>query len=260
MSFLLLTFPAISFAQDFTHVSASNAGMAFSSINNTDFWASFNNQSNLSRIENFETGILVKNYYGLKDLNLVASGFVSKYKFTASGITYARLGANTYSQHLFGIPISISIFKFMSIGGKISYLFTDDEDDIFLRHDFRADAGLSVHFKRIKFGYHMHHIALRSHYTIEDYAQKNTVGLTFDPNDYFQINGSIEKYPDKTRLSCGIRCVPIQFLTVSGGLSNYYETYSLGIGLHTDSFDLDFATTGVQNLGLSPHIGLTKRF
>lgn len=247
-------------AQDYTHISANNAGMAFSSINNNDFWAVFNNQANLSRIENIETGILIKNFYGLENLNLIAAGFASKYRYTASGLSYIRMAANAYSQHIIGLPISISIFKFIAIGGQISYLYTDDQQAVFLRHDFKADLGFSIHFNRLKFGYHLHHLALRNHFTTQYLTKKNTFGITFNPSDDFEINGSFEKYPEQIRIAGGIQFMLLHFLSISGGLSNYYETYSMGLRIHTNSFDIDFSATGVQNLGLSPHVGITKRF
>lgn len=250
-----------SFSQlDYTHVGAQNAGMAFSCITNADFWAAYNNPANLSRIENVETGLMLKNLYGLQEMNIIAMGFASKYNNSASGFTYIRHGSSVYSQHVFGLPISVTFLKIFSLGAKFHYIYTNDVQDVFLKHDFKADFGAAIHFKKLRVAYHSHFIALRSHYAVTENTSKNTLGVSYLIAETVDMHFALERYFEQNRIALGANFKLFEYLSLMAGLSTYYEFYSAGISLNMPSFNLSFSVTGVENLGLSPYIGLTKRF
>jgi hypothetical protein len=257
LPFLLLTF-TISFAQEnpgARQIALSHADVALQA----DAFSLFNNPAGLAEIKKSCIGIYYSpSPFGLKELSsgygtvtkpttigIFSGGFMvygfELYKETKIAIGYARQITSNFS---FGITTIYKNISIKNYGNKGFILLNA--------------GGIVGIDDRINLGFALENFTRT---TINNEANQLPVvywtGINYKIIDMFQIFAAIKKeinYDLSFRL--GAEYSILDFLQLRIGTANEPETYSGGLGISYSIFQLDYAITSHQFLGLTHQFGL----
>ncbi len=260
ITFIILNFSVFGqFNPGAKQISLSNSDVALSN----DVFAVFNNISGLAQLNWREVGIYYSPApFGLSEL---ANGYLAYLEPTSLGVL--SFGAMTYGFELYresGFLIGYS----NKIFNKFFYGISFNLHSVNIKN-YGNDLAIYVNIgslvyltKDLRFGFFIENLNRASF--SEEKEQIPTLihsGLSYDILKELSINISLEKdIRYKPSFQFGVDYDIIDNLSIRTGFSNNPSNYSAGIGINYSIFNLDYASSYHNDLGLTHQFGLIINF
>lgn len=260
ITFIILNFSVFGqFNPGAKQISLSNSDVALSN----DVFAVFNNISGLAQLNWREVGIFYSPApFGLSEL---ANGYLAYLEPTSLGVF--SFGAMTYGFELyresrFLIGYSNKIFN------KFFYGISFNLHSVNIKNygndlAFYVNIGsLAYLTKDLRFGFFIENLN-RASFSEEEEQIPTLIhsGLSYDILKELSINISLEKdIRYKPSFQFGVDYDIINNLSIRTGFSNNPSNYSAGIGINYSIFNLDYASSYHNDLGLTHQFGLIINF
>lgn len=213
-------------------------------------------QTNAKKIE---CGLLLKNNYGIgsyNDMLLLSQLRVNSTTSATYSIMYT--GIENYYVLRTGIGISKSIFKHTKLGIQIAYshLFSDE---LGAWNIVSPNVGITSHIApKVTIGISMH-----SPFSFTDSKENYTIkaGLKYEHNTFLSIYIQADKHENsKTIAKLGCVCKLSKPIVLFLGAENSNTPIISTLTYTIKRFETHIGLTYHDNLGLSPHLGVNKKF
>ncbi len=229
-----------------------------------DFWNMFSNPAGIAGLKNPTAGIYMERRYLLSQMNHGAFGFALPFQEKHyAGIEGSGFGFGGYNETRVALTYATVIADKFSLGVKANYTRTSIEN--------YGSAG-ALHFD---LGFHTQitktfGAGFRVYNATQAYVNKPageklptlfTLGLAWQPSEKALLVADVEKnvnYPLSFR--GGVEYMLAKSLKARVGFSTAPVNVTAGLGLVVNKFMIDFASSYHQQLGFTPHLGLTWRF
>jgi len=262
ISFIVVLLSALlttTFAQLTNEVVGARAiGSANASINYTDVWAAHNNIAGLAEFKGTQVGAGFNNRFGVSGFNTMSLAAAHQIGETTTALTIKRFGDNLYNESVIGIGAAHRL-DFVSLGLKANILQVAI-DELGSKTNVALEFGGLVHVNdEITVGANIFNLnqAKIANYNDERFSTVLKAGLTYHPSD--KLFATIEAEKDveyKHNVKVGLEYFVIEKLAVRTGFSTLNQNISFGLGLKLNKFDIDYALSYHNQLGVSNAISL----
>lgn len=242
-----------------TPAGARGIGTGNANITYTDIHSAFNNQAGLAYLEKFSANTFIENRFLLKELNLVAIAIAHPTKLGTWGMILQQFGFKDFQEQKIGFNYSRQLFKKMAIGAQFDFLNTRIAS---FGSDQILTFEIGLHFNltpKIIAGVHVYN-PIRSKIGRNSLPSIFQVGMTYQVSESLNLSGSIEKdvlLPFNLRL--GLEYCFQEKIQFQAGVNSNPNRYSIGVGYHLKSIQINVAASFHTVLGTSPAFGLTYK-
>jgi hypothetical protein len=243
---------------------ARSAALGGASVTLSDLWSTQNNQAGLARMDSIEFGVYAERKFMLPELGYNAFAGVVPIKGGTFGLSYSRFGYSKYNENKVGLAFAKKLGERISAAVQLNYLTKYIGDGYGRNAAFVAEFGIqAILVKGLTLGAHVFNPtrAKSADYNKEKIPTSIKVGLQYAFSD--KIFWAIESEKDiyyKANFKTGIEYRVIPQFYLRGGLSTRQNMSSFGFGVLLKKFKLDLAATYHEQLGFSPHLGLSYGF
>lgn len=265
---LLLFFALLHFGvtagNDNISLGARSAALAGASVTLSDLWSTQNNQAGLANRDTIEVGIYAERKFNLPQLGYNAFAGVLPIKGGTFGLSYSRLGYSKYNENKVGLAFAKKLGEHISAAVQIDYLSKYIGDGYGKNGAFAAEFGIQAKLaKGLTIGAHVFNPtrAKSADYNKEKIPTIIKAGLQYAFSE--KVFWAIESEKDidyKANFKTGIEYRVIPQFYLRGGISTQPTLSSFGFGLVLKNFNLDVAANYHQELGFTPHVGLSYGF
>jgi hypothetical protein len=253
-------FPITTKGQILTEVSpygsrSTALGSTYVTLN--DFWSSLNNPANIAYQTNqYATGIYYENSYLIKELNLSSIGFSYASKHLNAGFFLSRYGITSYNQGNAALIVGKSIWKNISVGGKICYNYIQVADGYGSVAAFTGEFGINAQISNsITLGAHVKN---PTHEKIgkdvkETLPSSLVFGISYLSPFGVTLFSDIDKpLEQKFAFHSGFEWSIYKGLCARAGFRSSPNLLSFGFGYTTNFLTFDISVSKHQTLGYSP--------
>jgi hypothetical protein len=243
---------------------ARSAAMGNSSLSNIDVWAGFNNPAAMTGISHISGGIYYENRFLVSELSSAALAFVLPTNSGNWGLIYSRFGYSLYNENRIGIAYAMPLADWLSLGIQFDYFNTVQPEAYGNKHVLSFDIGLLANpVENFYFGAHIFNPANIS--TKGEIDRDIPTALRLGIAQQFSENtkASIEAETDMqtyTILKAGVEYQLHNHFFVMTGINVKPIRASFGAAYQNKSIRIDMAYSYHQQLGNSPHIGISYAF
>lgn len=244
---------------------ARRAGMggAFTAVRG-DIWAMAANPAGLSDLKNMQVGLYLERRFMLKEINSGAFAFGMPFQEKHfAGLDFNSFGFGAYNESRLGLAYATTIIPKISFGAKFNVVHTSIQEYGAITR-FVLDAGISSQItKSLSLGFSIFNASQT--YLRKDIFEK--VPTTLNLGLAWRVSNKVlaladfsknEQYPFSFK--GGLEYRPMDILYIRAGMSTKPVNLSMGLGLNWKNANFDFAATYHEQLGLSPHFGLSYSF
>ncbi len=236
-------------------------GIANAAVAVRDHWAIFNNVGGLAGVKSYTGQIAYNNRFGIANFQTFALGLTAPIKVGVVGLSVSRFGDNVYSEQRIGLGYGHQI-KNVSLGAKVNYVQVSIQDlgsKGTLVFEFGGVAQLS---KEVMFGANIYNFNQGVFNTALGEEEKLPVimkaGISYRPLKVLMINAETEKSIDlPAMLKVGLEYEIVPKIYVRTGIQTQPTTNYFGIGFQPKQFQLNYALTTNNLLGISHHLSFT---
>lgn len=233
---------------------SSNASITFS-----DVWAVNNNIAGLAEFDKTEVGAGFNNRFGVGGFNTMSVVAAHKLNIGTAGISLKRFGDNLYNESIIGVGAAHKL-DFVSLGIKANILQVSIQE-LGTKTAIALEFGGLVHINdEITIGANIFNInqAKMADYNDERFSTVLKAGLTYHPTE--KLFATIETEKDveyKHTVKVGLEYFIIEKLAIRTGFSTLNQQASFGLGLELNKFNVDYALSYHNQLGISNGISLS---
>ncbi len=259
-----LLFHVLTYAQTESHGPVSTAmGGVYTTTN--DFWSSVNNQAGLAFIDNPTLGIGYNNEFLLKELATKYVGFAMPLKGAGTfGLQVSQFGFNLLNQTKIGLGYGMKFSESFSGGIQLDYFHLQLGDIYGSTGAFTFEVGAMYKMsEKWVLGAHLFNpvMAKLADYNDERMTTVLGAGVSFLASEQVQFAAEVEKsIENKASVKLGIDYSIMDFLNIRIGAASNPTQLAFGFGLDFNNFQLNFAGSYHQVLGVSPSTGIVYRF
>jgi len=240
-------------------------GGAYSGVRG-DFWSLFNNPAGISGMSHGEVGVYVERRFMLKELTYGSAGFAMPFKdIHAAGIEVGTFGFDSYRETRIGLNYAATIMDVVSLGAKVNYAILSIEG-FGSTSAVYVDVGVNTQVsKTVSLGFsalNVNRAKLVTSGEVEDRIPTVlTAGVAYKPSDKVLLLVDVQKdIAHPVTFMGGVEYEFIDGFMARVGGSAKPRMISGGLGMNLKGIKFDFAATYHQQLGFTPHIGLSYNF
>lgn len=262
--FALLLSVSVKAENDKWQAGARSSAMGDASLLNQDVWAGFNNPGALTGLDSYSVGIAWENRFLVEQLSYAAFSFAMPLNSDVISINYSRFGYSLYNENRLGLAYSKKLTDWLSMGIQFNYLSTVQPEYYGNSNILTFDIGLLANMESgLMFGAHVFNpvnIDFNGSVNRElPVAMRVGVGYWFS-DDFL---GSLEMESDMSDynlLKAGFEYRLLDHFFISAGINVKPVKGSFGIAYEWNSLRIDLAYSYHQELGNSPHLGVSYAF
>jgi hypothetical protein len=255
----LFLFLSVCFSQNGRYqLGAEGSGMANANINNTNGWSVFNNPAGLGYQNTPSVFTSYQNRLNVAAFQTMGIGMVYPTRLITPGISFFKFGDDVYNQQKIGLSISKRI-QIVSLGLGLHLIqnrFSELGNINALTIDF---GGIAEIIEGLRIGAHVFNIN-QARYTENQLVPViMRFGLSFVPSDYFIITAELEKELERTEnIKIGLNYHLTDWLSLQTGFASEPQSFSFGLGLHLNTWMMNYATTNLTPAGMVHELSLSK--
>ena len=258
--FILLSTFQITFAQSiFDPIGAKSWSLGGCSAAQSDVFSSANNMASSTEIKSLQVGVYNQTKFGMKQLNFVNTSLIFPNKWLLIGASINHFGYEKFNQQNIGFGISKKLNHSFSLGITLNYIALNIAE---IENANAFVGSLSVFFKankKLQFGLLIFN-PTQSKYNIISYGNIVTfgrIGIKYlvNKNVYLTADANKTFFQDLVFRS-GINYTLHPNLELSLGYANNPNYITFGFNTKLKQFDIFFANSFHQTLGLTPHLGM----
>ena len=243
---------------------ARSAAMGNATVASSDLWSVQNNQAGLAKLKAMEVGVYAERKFLLPQLGYNAFAFALPIKGGAFGLSYSRLGYAKYNENKVGLAFAKNLGENISASVQLDYLSKFIGENYGKSGTIAAEVGFQAKLvKGLSIGAHIFNPtkAKSADYNHEKIPTIVKVGLQYAFSEKVFWSVEAEKDIDfKPVLKSGIEYRVVEQFYIRAGVSTQPTLGSFGFGLNLKNLKIDFAATYHQQLGMTPHLGLSYTF
>ena len=239
--------------------SMGNTGLCLS-----DVWAIRYNQAALADLQELSVGVSYESRFFTKSLGIQSFAFALPSKSGTFGLNYTGFGDNLYRESKIGLGYGMKLSDKFNIGIRLNYHALRLGNNYGKADNLTFEIGLLAKVsKNLTIGFHLFNPAQAklNEYQNEIIPVILNLGLAYKFSKKLTTNLEIEKdieHPYSVKI--GFEYLPTDFLFVRVGISTNPTMPSIGFGVNTQNFQLDFSSTFHPSLGITPALGMTYTF
>jgi hypothetical protein len=258
--FFLVGVINIAFAQPiFDPIGAKSWSLGGCSTAESNIFSCANNMASSTEIKSIQVGIYNQTRFGIKQLNAINTSLIFIKKRVQIGAAINHFGYEKFNQQNMSIGIAKKLNNGFSIGITLNYIAINIAE----QENTGALAGsLSVFFKankNLQFGLLIFN-PTQSEYNIKSFGKVPTygrMGIKYLINKNVYLTADADKtLTQNLILRSGINYALHPNFELSLGYANNPNYITFGFSTKLKQFDLFFASSFHQNLGLTPHFGM----
>lgn len=258
--FFLIGVIPIAFAQPiFDPIGAKSWSLGGCSTAESNVFSCANNMASSTEIKSIQFGIYNQTRFGLKQLNAINTCLIFSKKWLQIGTNINHFGYEKFNQQNMSIGIAKKLNNNFSLGITLNYIAINIAE----QENTSAFAGsLSAFFKankNLQFGLLIFN-PTQSKYNINSHGNVITfgrIGVKYLINKNVYLTADADKtLAQKLILRSGINYALYPNFELSLGYANNPNNITFGFSTKLKQFDLLFASSFNQNLGLTPHLGM----
>ncbi|MCF8429368.1 MAG: hypothetical protein K9G64_04480 [Bacteroidia bacterium] len=243
----------------FDPIGAKSWSLGGCSTAESNVFSCSNNMAASAEIKSFQLGIYNQTRFGIKQLNAINTSLIFPNKWIQIGASISHYGYEKFNQQNMSLGIAKKLNSNFSLGITINYIAVNIAE----QENTGAFAGsLSAYYKANK----KLHLGLlifnptQSKYNINSYGSVPTfgrIGLKYLVNKYVYLTADAAKtLAQNLVISSGINYTLHPNFELSLGYANNPNYITFGFSTKLKQFDILFASSFHQTLGLTPHIGM----
>lgn len=243
----------------FDPIGAKSWGLGGCATSESNVFSCANNMASSTDVKLFQVGIYNQTRFGIKQLNAINSSLIIPNKWLQIGASINHFGYEKFNQQNMSIGIAKKLNNSFSLGITLNYVTLNIAEQ---ENAGALTGSLSAFFKankNLQFGLLIFN-PTQSKYNINSYRNVNTfgrIGIKYLVNKNVYLTADA----DKTLLQdlvirSGINYVLYPNFELSLGYANNPNYITFGFSTKLKQFDLLFASSFHQNLGLTPHLGM----
>lgn len=228
------------------------------SINISDVWAINNNIAGLAEFKGTQIGSGFSNRFGVGGFNTMSFVAAHELNTGTAGLSIKRFGDNLYNESIIGLGAAHKV-DFVSLGLKAN-LMQVAISELGSQMAVALEFGGLVHVNNeITVGANIFNInqAKMAVYNDERFSTVLKAGVTYQPSD--KLFATLEAEKDvvyKHNVKVGVEYFVIDKLAVRTGFSTLHQSASFGFGLILNNFNVDYAFSYHNLLGVSNSLSL----
>lgn len=240
-------------------IALSHSDAAFSN----DVFALFTNPSGLAQINWRELGVYYSpSPFGVDELANAYAAYIEPFSFGNIAIGYMQYGFELYKENKIALGFSRNIDNkfFIGITGLYQNLSIERYGS---DNTFTLNVGGLYYLSGItRVGLYAHNLFRATYGSDPDQIPFVLgFGASYDFSNEITFNGSVEKEIDfEPSFRFGVEYSLIEYLTLRSGFMSEPSSYSVGIGIHYSSLNLDYAFFSHPDLGLTHQMGIIIDF
>ncbi len=243
---------------------ARSAALGGASVTLSDLWSTQNNQAGLAQIDSLEVGVYAERKFLLPQLGYNAFAGVLPIKGGTFGLSYSRFGYSKYNENKVGLAFAKKLGEHISAAVQLNYLSKYIGDGYGKNGTLAAEFGIQAKLvKGLTLGAHVFNPtrAKSADYNKEKIPTliKFGVQYAFSEKVFWAVETEKDIYY-KANFKTGIEYRVIPQFYLRGGFSTLPNMSSFGFGVHLKNFKLDLAANYHEQLGFTPHLGLSYGF
>ena len=250
----------IAFAQPiFDPIGAKSWSLGGCSTAESNIFSCSNNMASSTEIKSIQVGIYNQTRFGIKQLNAINTCLMFSKKWLQIGVSINHFGYEKFNQQNMSIGIAKKLNNSFSLGITLNYITINIAE----QENTGAFAGsLSAFFKankNLQFGLLIFN-PTQSKYNINSHGNVITfgrIGVKYLINKNVYLTADADKTLAQTLiLRSGINYALHPNFELSLGYANNPNYITFGFSTKLKQFDLLFASSFHQTLGLTPHLGM----
>jgi hypothetical protein len=257
---ICFAFSNIAFAQPiFEPIGAKAWGLGGSATAENNVFSNANNTATSTELKSFQLGIYNQNRFGLKQLNSINTSVIIPNKWMHIGASICHFGYEKFNQQNMSIGIAKKLNANFSLGITLNYVainIAEQENTGAFLGSFSAFYKAN---KKLQFGLLIFN-PTQNKYNINSYGNLPTLGrfgfkYLLNKNVYLIADANKTLEHDLV-IRGGINYAFHPNFELSLGYANNPNLITFGFSTKLKQFDIQFASSYHQTLGLTPHLGL----
>jgi len=240
-------------------VGARAIGSSNASINYTDVWAAHNNIAALAEFKGSQVAAGFNNRFGVSGFNTMSLAAAHQIGVTTTALSLKKFGDDLYNESVIGLGAAHRL-DFVSLGFKANILQVAI-DELGTKTNVALEFGGLVHINdELTVGANIFNLnqAKIANYNDERFSTVLKAGITYHPSDKLFATVEAEKDIEyKHNVKLGLEYFVIEKLAVRTGFATLNQNVSFGLGLHLNKFDVDYALSYHNQLGVSNGISIS---
>jgi hypothetical protein len=256
-----IALPLSVFAQGWMPVGARSNSMANASVALSDAWAFHHNPGALAGLDKVSIGISYENRFLLKELQSQGFVYAQPLKKGVISVGAQSYGFTNYRTLRGGVGYSMKLSEKLMAGVQMNYLSLRLAEAYGFHQTLTAEFGmLFLLTEKWKMGVSVFNLgrAKLSDYQDDRYTTLMRLGTSYALSEKFIVVAEAEKDLDHPlRMKAGMEYAIAKPFFFRVGVCTEPIELTFGFGYRMKSFQLDLGSAYHQQLGWSPHVGLT---
>ena len=243
----------------FEPIGAKSWSLGGCSTAESDVFSCANNMASCTEIKSIQVGVYNQTRFGMKQLNFINTSLMFPNKWLQIGASINHFGYEKFNQQNIGFGIAKKLNHSFSLGITLNYIALNIAE----QESTRAFTGsLSVFFKankKLQFGLLIFN-PTQSKYNTNSFGKIITfgrIGIKYlvNKNVYLTAEANKTIFQDLV-IRSGINYTLHPNFELSLGYANNPNYITFGFSTKLKKFDILFASSFHQTLGLTPHLGI----
>jgi hypothetical protein len=250
----------IAFAQPiFDPIGAKSWSLGGCATIESNVFSCANNMASSTEIKSLEVGVYNQTRFGIKQLNVINTSLMFPNKWLQFGVSINHFGYEKFNQQNLCFGIAKKLNQSFSLGITLNYIainIAEQENSGTFTGSFSAFFKAN---KKLQLGLLIFN-PTQSKYNINSYGNVPTFGrigikYSVNKNVYLTVDANKTFFQDLV-LRSGINYALHPNFELSLGYANNPNFITFGFSAKLKQFDILFANSFHQILGLTPHVGL----
>ncbi|MGB8491235.1 MAG: hypothetical protein WCE64_09260 [Bacteroidales bacterium] len=236
----------------FLPAGAAEAGMGYSCVAGSGFWAAFHNQAILGEVRYSAAGISYINRFGISELGTRSAAIIMPSGRAAVGGIFSHSGYRDFRRLSAGVACGMPITAKIAGGIQIDYLSEKTWGEYGAKQLLTFEAGVLISSsEKVRFGIHLFNPlpgSIRKTRLPSSIRAGVGAGLSKSLFVTAEVTMSTGRRPD---LRTGMEYRIGENLQVRGGFCTESTSFSFGVGYRVKSIIVDFAAASHERLGIT---------
>ncbi len=243
---------------------ARSVAMGDASLANRDVWAGFNNPAALTGVKSISAGLFYENRFMVSELSYAALAVVCPIEKGVFALNYSRFGYSVYNENRVGLAYAMPLARWLSMGIQFDYLNAMQPKAYGNSHVLSFDIGLLA--EPVENFFFAAHIFNPANISLDGKIDRNIstamrLGLAYQFGE--KTLASVETESDintYTTFKAGVEYHLFKQFVLMTGFNVKPIKASFGAAYECKNLRIDLAYSYHQQLGNSPHLGISYAF
>lgn len=240
------------------------AGMACASSMFFSPWNVFGNPAGSSRLEANYAGVSYRRVFDLKELSTKSVFVVHPCSWGVTGLTYVHFGYDKYSEQQIGFSWGRQLSRFLDLGAKVDYLFSQVAKQTGIRQAVLFEIGLIFTLPyEIQVGIYTYNpvdVARLSAPGSLYVAERYSIGASWQIDHMFTVATQMDVLDAQAFFAAGVHFFYEGFLSIRCGFRSRYNSVYAGGGVKWNRYEIDLNYNTHPYLGAATSVCLAVRF